>query len=100
MKEMLKKVVVCLAAMAGLTVIAATDSVFENSKGAKIPYNSKGAIVRGEWTSQLDKAMKQALEEDVPVLVFWANNGCGHCAATEVELCTKTFTNWQKKYQI
>ena len=100
MKEMLKKMVVCLAATVGLTVVAATDSYFENSKGAKIPYNSKGAIVRGEWTSQLDKAMKQAAEENVPVLVFWANNGCGHCAATEVELCTKTFTNWQKKYQI
>ena len=100
MNEMIRRAVVCLAAMVGLTVVAATDSYFENSKGAKIPYNSKGAVVRGEWTSQLDKTMKQAASENVPVLVFWANNGCGHCAATEVELCTKTFTNWQKKYQI
>ncbi|MBO7684396.1 MAG: hypothetical protein J6T51_06700 [Kiritimatiellae bacterium] len=96
----MRRIMVCLAALAGLTVVAATDSVFENSKGAKIPYNSKGTVVRGEWTSQLDKTMKQAASEGVPVLVFWANNGCGHCAATEVELCTKTFTSWQKKYQI
>lgn len=100
MKEMIRKVVVCLTAMVGLAAIAATDSYFENSKGAKIPYNSKGAVVRGEWTSQLNKAMKQAEAENVPVLVFWANHGCGHCAATEVELCTKTFTNWMKKQQI
>ena len=100
MKEIMKKIMVCLAMLAGLTTLASTDSVFENSKGAKIPYNSKGTVVRGEWTSQLDKTMKQAASENVPVLVFWANNGCGHCAATEVELCTKTFTNWQKKTQI
>ena len=100
MKEMIKKVVVCLAVMVGLTVVAATDSYFQNSSGAKIPYNSKGAVVRGEWTSQLDKAMKQAASEDVPIMVFWANDGCSHCAAVEVEMCTKTFTNWQKQYQI
>lgn len=100
MKEIMKKIMVCLAMLAGLTTLASTDSVFENSKGAKIPYNSKGTVVRGEWTSQLDKTMKQAASENVPVLVFWANNGCGHCAATEVELCTKTFTSWQKKTQI
>ena len=100
MKEIMRRIMVCLTMLAGLTVMASTDSVFENSKGAKIPYNSKGTVVRGEWTSQLDKTMKQAASEGVPVLVFWANNGCGHCAATEVELCTKTFTNWQKKYQI
>ena len=52
------------------------------------------------WTDDFEAAKKQAAAENIPVLVFWANNGCSHCAATEVELCTKTFTNWQKKTQI
>ncbi|MBQ2631964.1 MAG: hypothetical protein IJG13_19995, partial [Kiritimatiellae bacterium] len=96
----MKRLMACLVALTGLTVVAATDSVFENSRGAAIPYNSKGTVERGEWTSQLDKTMKLAASENVPVVVFWANNGCGHCAATEVEMCTKTFTSWQQKYQI
>ena len=97
---MIKKVLTCIAAVAGMYVFGATDSVFSNSRGAAIRYNSKGDVVRGEWTSQLTKAMNLAKNENVPILVFWANNGCGHCAATEVEMCTKTFTNWMKKYQI
>lgn len=99
----MKKIIVALAAVVSLVAFAKTDSTFENSKGAKIAYNSKGDVVRGEWTSQFDKARKQAKAEGVPLVVFWANNGCSHCAAVELEMCSSTFKKWmveQKLYMV
>ena len=97
---MIKKMIVVFLAMLGFTVMAATDSVFTNSKGAKIAYNSKGDIVRGEWTSQFNKARKQAEAEGVPLVIFWANNGCGHCAAVEVAMDSSGFRNWMKEKKL
>ena len=99
----MKKILATLAAVVSLVAFAKTDSTFENSKGAKIAYNSKGDVVRGEWTSQFDKARKQAKAEGVPLVVFWANNGCSHCAAVELEMCSSAFKKWmteQKLYMV
>ena len=96
----MKKILVALAAGVSLVASAATDSTFENSKGAKIAYNSKGDIVRGEWTSQFDKARKAAKAEGVPLVVFWANNGCSHCAAVEVALDSSGFRSWMKTQKL
>lgn len=97
---MIRKLIVVAAAIVGLNAFAVTDSVFKNSKGAEIPYNSTGEIVRGEWTSQFAKAMAQAKSENAPVVIFWANEGCGHCAAVELEMTSKEFTTWMKKQQM
>lgn len=92
----MKKMILALGlALMSAFAMAKTDSDFSGIK-----YNSKGDIVRGEWTSQFSKAMKQGKADGVPVMIFWANNGCGHCAAVEEEMTTSTFTTWQKKYQI
>ena len=97
---MIKKIATVVLAVLGLSAWAATDSVFENSKGAEIAYNSKGDIVRGEWTSQFNKARKQAEAENVPLVVFWANNGCGHCATVEVSMDSSSFRKWMKEKKL
>lgn len=96
----MKRILAAGAALLSLVAFAKTDSHFTNTKGADIAYNSKGDIVRGEWTSQFTKAMKQGKAEGVPVVVFWANHGCSHCAATEVELCTSKFKKWMTSTQL
>ena len=94
----IKSILAVLAlALAGVS-FAKTDSTFPVGN---IPYNSKGDVEPGEWTSQYAKAKAQAEAEDKPLLVYWGNNGCGHCEALERAIGgSAKFASWQKEYGI
>ena len=92
----IKRLVFVAAAMLVGLAFGVTDSVYEG----KIHYNSKGDVERGEWTSQFNKTFELAKKEGVPLMVFWGNDGCGHCAALESAMSESTFTTWQKEYGI
>lgn len=102
--NMIRRLASVVAAMFAGVAFGATDSVYEVDNGwgsvDKIYYNSKGDVERGEWTSQFNKAFELAQNEGVPLMVFWGNDGCGHCAALESEMSGSTFTKWQKEYGI
>ena len=102
MNKIKKLVSVAAAALVGIA-FGKTDSVYEiETWGSvdKINYNSKGDVERGEWTSQFNKTFALAEKEGVPLMVFWGNDGCGHCAALESDMSGSTFTKWQKEYGI
>ena len=92
--------------LAGFVVVVAcgahgaTDSEFLLKNGGVIKYNSRGRIERGEWTSQFIEARKQAKKENVPLLIYWSNYGCGNCETLEARMIDRAFTEWQKEYAI
>ena len=52
------------------------------------------AIEPGVWTSDFNGAMAYAEAENIPVVVFWANAGCGHCEGVEKEMNKAYFSEW------
>lgn len=94
----LKQIIAAGIALVSTVTLAKTDSTFEG--GADIAYNSKGDIVRGEWTSQFDKARKQAEAEGVPLVVFWANSGCHNCEDVEKQMASSGFKSWMKEKKL
>lgn len=66
-----------------------------------VTYSTSGDIVPGEWTSQFKKAKSYADAKNIPLVVVWANPGCGYCGALErTALYTKRTRSWMsaKKY--
>ena len=85
-----------ILALALLPAMAFALERYELSDGQAIEYRASGDAVKGEWTSQFGKASATAESEDAYLLVFWANNGCGHCAALEKLMCGSEFRTWQQ----
>ena len=86
------KTIVAVSAMALVSVAyAVTDAEY---KGVK--YATGDVVTIGEWTSRFTLAKQFAEENDLPLVVFWGNRDCPHCQATEKEMATSTFVNWQK----
>lgn len=69
-----------LAAWLGLTV-SALFACAETYNG--VEYSTSGNIVPGEMTSQFVKALAYADAKNIPLVVVWANPGCGYCAYLE-----------------
>ena len=65
------------------------------ASGAMAGYiTTQKAVEPGVWTSDYDGAMKYADQENIPVVVFWANAGCSHCEGIEKEMNKVLFTTW------
>lgn len=62
-----------------------------------VVYSTDGDIVPGELTSQFSKAKSYADKNNIPLIVVWANPGCGYCASLERQcLAKKTVKDWLK----
>ena len=84
-----KTVIWLLATISALGVSAATYN--------GVTYSTSGDIVPGEWTSQFSKAKVYADAKNVPLIVVWANPGCGFCGMFETEaMYTTRMRNWMK----
>ena len=86
---MKKTVIWLLATISALLASAATYN--------GVTYSTSGDIVPGEWTSQFSKAKAYADAKNVPLIVVWANPGCGFCGMFETEaMYTPRMRNWMK----
>jgi len=65
-----------------------------------VTYSTSGDIVPGEWTSQFTKAKSYATSKKIPLVVVWANPGCGFCGVLESALAEKKTKTWMatRKY--
>lgn len=78
--------------MAAVTVLAAA---FGSVKAD--PVGSVSRIDRGVWCNNWP-GVKAAVEaENVPVLIFWANPGCGQCEKMEHACNTAEFRQWMSE---
>lgn len=84
-----------LAVLFGLSALAATAADFSVNK---LTYSNSSTIVPGEWTCSYSKAKSYADSKNIPIVVFYANPGCGYCNSLISALGgNKTdFTAWRK----
>ena len=62
-----------------------------------VVYSTEGDIVPGELTCQFQKAKDYADKNNIPLVVVWANPGCGFCGSFErLCLAKKAVTDWLK----
>ena len=62
-----------------------------------VVYSTEGDIVPGELTSQFQNAKDYADKNNIPLVVVWANPGCGFCGSFErLCLAKKAVTDWLK----
>ena len=85
----MKKVIALIALLAAMVVQAGSYRGFV--------YSSSGDIVLGEWTSQFTKAKNFSIDNDIPLVVFYVNDGCSHCEAVEDSLKgSSSFKTWRE----
>jgi len=46
------------------------------------------------WSADFVAATNAAVTAHRPLVVFWANTGCSHCAALEADVQSSSFTQW------
>ena len=64
------------------------------------PMGSQTKLELGKWCSDFNTAKAYAEANNVPMLVFWANPGCGYCSRLE-DACLQTdFIGWQNDRKI
>ena len=87
------KVLSALAAVSSaiLTVSAATDPI-------KL-LDVKSTVEPGVWSSNFTAAKKYADENNVPLVVFWANPGCSQCELLEKACAKSDFVAWRQERQ-
>ena len=87
MKSVIRLVVACGAIIAAFALEAASYN--------KVEYSNSTTIVPGKWFSKFSSVLNYANENNVPMVVFWGNQGCGHCKHTEEKLGTSAdFKAW------
>ena len=90
MKSMIRLVVACGAIIAAFALEAATYN--------KVEYSNSTTIVPGKWFSKFSSVLNYANTNNVPMVVFWGNEGCGHCKHTEEKLGTSAdFKAWMEE---
>lgn len=57
---------------------------------------STGPVVPGEWNASFTAGKKYAEEHGIPMLLFWANPGCGNCAKMAKAVAKDDFVAWMK----
>ena len=55
---------------------------------------SSGAVVLGEWNSNIAVGQAYADANNVPMLAIYGSPFCGHCQALQTACNTAEFTNW------
>lgn len=80
-----------------LQLVATCVGVILVASGAYAGYISTQSTVEpGKWTSDYDGAMAYAEKNNIPMIVFWANVGCGNCEKIEKEMNnSEDFQNWK-----
>ena len=58
---------------------------------------SSGPVVPGEWNSHFYAGKAYAEANNVPMLLFWANPGCGNCEKMKKAVAKEDFVAWMKE---
>lgn len=58
------------------------------------------AVEPGVWSSDYDGALAYTEKNNIPMLVFWANAGCGHCEGIEKEMNKEPFLTWMAENKL
>lgn len=82
-----------------MQVLIATVAVLFGVRWAYAGYiSTQTAVEPGKWTSDYDAALAYAERNNTPMVVFWANVGCGNCEKIEKEMNNDTdFQNWKSE---
>lgn len=59
-----------------------------------------GAVVRGEWHSNIKATVSAARKQHVPVMIVLSNEGCTHCMRLSKVLDGIVFNRWRKDRNI
>ena len=55
------------------------------------------SVEPGVWTSDFDAAKAYVEANNIPMFLFWANEGCIHCEAVEKEMNKAPFLTWMSR---
>ena len=89
----MKKYGVVVLAMLAISVqLACADNL-------DIPV-SKGELVLGEWNDNFARNKAYAIDNGIPFLSFWGQNGCTYCYAFRKLLAMPEFKAWQAEKKI
>ena len=83
-KRMMHMIVACVGVLLGVGDIYAGY------------ISTQKAVEPGKWTSDYNGALAYADENNTPMVVFWANVGCGNCEKIEKEMnADESFQKWK-----
>lgn len=85
-----------------LQLVATCAGVILGASGAYAGYISTQPTVEpGKWTSDYDGAKAYAEKNNIPMIVFWANVGCGNCEKIEKEMNnSEDFQSWKDQLKV
>lgn len=92
MKRMSLKLSVAFAVIA-----MCAGSLFAAVADGGLIYSTSTDFKEGEWNSNFTAIKAKADAENIPMVVFWANPGCGVCKKLEGVLNTPAAYAWQKE---
>ena len=61
---------------------------------------SETTVTRGAWCGNFTAAKAYADENNIPMVVFWANPGCSLCEKLEAACKKAEFTDWMAARQL
>lgn len=88
---MIRKFTKHLFGLAAVCLVLAASAASQMS----VPV-SKGEIVPGEWNENFQAGMAYAEANHLPLVVFWAKNGCSMCEKLEKAVAEPEFIEYQK----
>lgn len=77
-----------------ITTVITTAAIACLSSAFASISSSTGPIVPGEWNRNFAQGKQYAEAYNIPMVVFWANNGCSHCEKIESSMESDVFHNW------
>ena len=90
----IREKVLQLALVASVVLLGA--SAFAGSYNGVV-YSTSKDIEPGKWFSNFSKVLEYSQVNDVPMVVFWGSEGCGHCKKVENQMAKKGFTDWMQE---
>lgn len=86
------KVKIIIGALVAFVAAATFGEVFEG-----LEYFTTGDVEPGVWNTQYDKCVAKALEENIPMVVFWGRRGCGMCKKLDRANGEDAVIAWRKE---
>ena len=80
--------------------LAVCAAVSLSSRGASNPMGAQPTVTRGAWCSDFTSSKAYADENNIPMVVFWANPGCSQCEKLEAACKKAEFTDWMAARQL